>query len=68
MNLTNIAILNNKSSDYCCITSLIRKNEAINLLQNVKLQNCKKWNIINEKNIEKFESIYKNRKSNYKIW
>ena len=32
MNLSNIAILNIKYSDYCFIISLISKNEAINLL------------------------------------
>ena len=35
VNLSDIAILNNKGSDYCCIISLISKNEAINLMQNV---------------------------------
>ena len=34
MNLSDIAILNIKGSDYRCIISLISKNEAINLLQN----------------------------------
>ena len=34
MNLSNIAILNNKGSDYRCIISLITKNEAINLMHN----------------------------------
>ena len=34
VNLSNIAILNIKGSDYCYIISLIRKNEAINLMQN----------------------------------
>ena len=34
VNLTNIAILNIKRSDYCCIISLISKNGVINLLQN----------------------------------
>ena len=34
VNLSDIAILNMKDSDYCCIISLISKNEAINLLQN----------------------------------
>ena len=29
MNLSDIAILNIKGSDYCCIISLIRKSEAI---------------------------------------
>ena len=32
VNFSNIDILNNKDSDYCCIISLINKNEAINLL------------------------------------
>ena len=31
MNLSDIAILNIKGSDYCCIISLISKNDAINL-------------------------------------
>ena len=35
--LSDIAILNIKSSDYHYITSLISKNEAINLLQNTDL-------------------------------
>ena len=34
LNLRDIAILNIKGSDYCCVISLISKNEAINLLQN----------------------------------
>ena len=37
MNLSDIAILNIKGSDYRCIISLISKNEAINLLQNPDL-------------------------------
>ena len=37
MNLSDIAILNIKGSDYCCIISLISKNEAINLMQNADL-------------------------------
>ena len=37
VNLSNIDILNIKSSDYCCIISLISKNEAINLMQNAHL-------------------------------
>ena len=32
INLSDIAILNIKGADYCCIISLISKNEAINLL------------------------------------
>ena len=34
MNLSDIAILNIKGSEYHCIISLICKNEAINLMQN----------------------------------
>ena len=37
MNLSNIAILNIKSADYCCIISGISKTEAINLMQNIDL-------------------------------
>ena len=37
MNLSDIAILNIKGSDYHCIISGIRKNKAINLMQNADL-------------------------------
>ena len=37
MNLSDIAILNIKGSDYRCIISLISKNGAINLIQNADL-------------------------------
>ena len=37
MNLSDIAILNIKGSDYHCIISGICKNEAINLMQNTDL-------------------------------
>ena len=37
INLSYIAILNNKGSNYCCIISLINKNETINLMQNTDL-------------------------------
>ena len=37
MNLTSIAILNIKVSDYHCVVSLISKNEVINLLQSADL-------------------------------
>ena len=37
INLSDISILNIKGPDYCCIISLISKNEAINLLQNSNL-------------------------------
>ena len=37
MNLSNIAILNIKGADYCCITSRISKRETITLIQNINL-------------------------------
>ena len=37
MNLSDIAILNIKSSDYHCIISGICKSQAISLLQNIYL-------------------------------
>ena len=37
INLSDIAILNIKGSDYRCIISLINKNEAIKLVQNAYL-------------------------------
>ena len=38
MNLSDIATLNVKGFDYFCIISLIRKNEAITLIQNADLK------------------------------
>ena len=35
MNLRDIAILNIKRADYCCIISKFNKSEAINLMQNI---------------------------------
>ena len=43
INLSDIAILNIKGSNYRCIIRLISKNEAINLMQNADLT---KQNII----------------------
>ena len=37
INLSNIAILNIKGSDYCCIISLISKNESIKFIKNTGL-------------------------------
>ena len=37
MNLSDIAILNIKSADCCCVISRISKSEAINLMQNIDL-------------------------------
>ena len=39
MNISDIANSNIKSFDYRCIISLISRNEAINLMQNVDLTN-----------------------------
>ena len=35
-NLNDTAIWNIKNSDYCCIISLVSKNEAINLIANAE--------------------------------
>ena len=56
INLSDIATLNIKGSDYHCIISLISKNEAINLMQNADLTK-KKQNTAKHK---KFIFIYKN--------
>ena len=37
VNFIDLAILDIKGYDYCCIISLISKNEAINLLPNADL-------------------------------
>ena len=47
---SNTAILNIKASDYCCIVSLISKNEVINLMQNSYL--TKKSRTVPLKNID----------------
>ena len=41
-NLSDIAILNIKDTNYHCIISLLSKNKAINLLQNADLTE-KSW-------------------------
>ena len=50
INLSDIAILNIKGSDYWCIISGISKNNAINLMQNTALTK-KKRNIIKHKTL-----------------
>ena len=55
MKLSDIAILNIKGSEYCCIIGGISKNAAINLMQNTDL--TKKSRIL--QNI-KFITTYKN--------
>ena len=37
INLSDIAILNIKVADYCCIISVISKSEAMNFVQNIDL-------------------------------
>ena len=44
MSLSDIAILNIKGADYCCIISGFSKSEAINLMQNINLiQKSRTW-------------------------
>ena len=50
MNLSDIAILKVKGSDYCCIISGISKNEVINVMQNTDIT-TKKRKIIKHKNL-----------------
>ena len=50
VNLSDIAILNIKGSHFCCIISLISKNEATSLMQNADLTE-KNQNIIKHKNL-----------------
>ena len=50
MNLSDIATLKIKGSDYRCTISLISKNEATNVMQNADLTE-KKWNIIKHKHL-----------------
>ena len=47
-NLSDIAILNNKGSDYRCIISLISKNEGRKVVQNIDLTE-KSWTLKNIK-------------------
>ena len=47
MNLSDIAILNIKGSNYCCVITGIGKSEAIKLLQNIDLTE-KSETLINE--------------------
>ena len=42
MNISDIVILNIKGSDYCCNIREIRKNEAINFMQNADLTEISK--------------------------
>ena len=64
-NLSDIAILNIKGSDYRCIISLICKNEAMNLFQNVDLTEHYKQNNIKYKNLL---SCVKNGYRNFNVW
>ena len=55
MNLSHIAFLDIYSFDYCGIINRNRKSEAINLLQNIDL-NEKKWNV-KKQNIKTYYHI-----------
>ena len=44
MNISDIAILNIKSADYCCIISRISNSESKNLMQNIDLTE-KSWTL-----------------------
>ena len=57
INLSNIATLSIKGSDYCCIISLISKNKAVNLIQNADLTEKKKAVISKEKLIASLSII-----------
>ena len=63
MSLSNIAILNIKGSDYCCINNGMSKNEAINVMQITDLT----------KKTEKLQNnlfiiIYKNGSQKFNVW
>ena len=66
INLSDIATLNIKGSNYCCIISLISKIKAMNLLP--KIAEHYKKRKIKKKNIKIFESVYNNGKKYYKNW
>ena len=65
INLSDIAILNIKGSDYCCIICLISKNEAITLLQNANLIEKKVERYKSGKEIWMFGNIEIEKKSFY---
>ena len=72
VNFSDIAILNIKGSDDCCVISLISKNKAIHLIQNADLNKKVEYyklkkNIYIYKQIKTFIVIYKNGKNNHKI-
>ena len=67
ISLSDIAILNMKSSDNCCIISLVSTNEAIKLTQNIDLTG-KAEHFKVKKYRKIFESVVKNVKNIYNIW
>ena len=58
MNFSDIAILNIKNADFCCIISGISKSPARNLMQNTDLTE-KKCNIIEYKNLFSYIKMVK---------
>ena len=63
MKLSNIAILNIKGYDYCCINSGISKNEAINIMQNAHL--TKKSRTLKNIQMEKNTKVFISQKKVY---
>ena len=61
-NVSNTAILHIKVSDYCCIVSLISKNEVIIFMENADL--TKKAEIMKQI----FIIAYKNGQRNFNVW
>ena len=50
MKLSDIAVLNIKIADYCCVIRRISKTEAINLIAKYWLDR-KNWNMLKYKNL-----------------
>ena len=57
LNISYITIVTVKNIDYCCIIHKISKSEAINLLENSVVENCR---YIYKKYCLKFQSIQDN--------
>ena len=58
INLSDIAILNIKGTDHCCIITLISKDDAINLLQNAELTE-KSGTLLKKLQIKKILKFFK---------
>ena len=49
INLNNIAILNNKNADYCCIISGISEGKAVKLLKHIDLTEVEHYKSLYQK-------------------